>query len=384
MGKIKRRGNREGSIYKRSDGRWCGAVTLGYNPKTGQAIRKYIYARTRQEVAEKLAKILPQVNAGLVSPERYTLGSWLSTWLEVYKKPVLRPTTFERYECLIRRHIVPALGNTPLEKLRPELLQRFYLEKQKEGLSGRSIEFIHVVLHGALEQALRLGYVARNVCDCVSPPRKKTREIKVLTKEELERFLEVAKKHRLYPAFYLLATTGLRRGELLALRWSDVDLERGTITVNRSLTTLNRGFIVQEPKTKSGKRTIPLLPEAVEILKEWRKKWLEEKLALGPDWPGTDLVFPSEVHTPIYPRNFLRTFRNICKEAHIKDLTIHGLRHSFASFLLASGENPKVVQELLGHASISLTLDTYSKVLPGLKEQAVMKLRDFLGNHNRG
>lgn len=148
-------------------------------------------------------------------------------------------------------------------------------------------------------------------------------------------------------------------------------------------TTLNRGFIVRERKTKSGKRTIPLLPEVVEELRAWRKRWFEEKLALGPDWPGTDLVFPSEVHTPIHPRNFLRVFRGICREAGIEGLTIHGLRHSSASFLLASGENPKVVQEILGHASISLTLDTYSKVLPGLKERAVEKLRGFLslGRH---
>ena len=144
----------------------------------------------------------------------------------------------------------------------------------------------------------------------------------------------------------------------------------------------SRYIRLREPKTESGKRTVPLLPEALDILKGWRKKWLEEKMSLGPDWPETDLVFPSEVHTPTYPRNFLRVFQSICEEAKIDGFTIHGLRHSFASFSLASGENQKVVQELLGHASISLTLGTYSKVSPGLKEQATRKLQDFLGGHH--
>ncbi|NSW76107.1 MAG: site-specific integrase [Candidatus Atribacteria bacterium] len=374
---MSRRGNREGSIYKhKATGLWCAQVHLGYDAQ-GKPVRQYVYGKTRQEVSEKMAKLLPQVNAGLISPERYSLGDWLYTWLYTYKKNTLRPTTFERYESLVRKHVVPALGKIALEKLRPEILQRFYLEKQK-GLSSRSVEFIHAVLHGAMKKALQLGYISRNVCDCVEPPRKKQKEIRILTREELERFLFCARKHRLYPAFLLLATTGLRRGELLGLRWQDVDLDRGVITVSQALAVLSKKLVFLPPKTKAGKRMIPLLPEVVEELRGWKKKWLEEKIALGPDWPETDLVFPSEVHTPIYPRNFLRVFRDICESAGISGITIHGLRHSFASYLLASGENPKIVQELLGHSSISLTLDTYSKVLPGLKEQAIEKLRGFL------
>jgi len=327
---MKRRGNREGSIYKRKDGRWCGQLILGYDLKTGKPIKRYIYARTREEVARKLNKLLLQ--AGNVSPEKYTLGVWLHTWLELYKKSSLRPTTFERYESIIKNHVPETLKKLPLEKLYPEHLQRLYLEKQKEDLSGRSVEFLHVVLHSALKQAMRLGYVSRNVADYVDRPKKKAKEKRILTQEELHCFLFCANKHRLYPAFLLLVTTGIRRGEVLGLRWQDLNLKEGTIVINQSLTTLNHGFVIQEPKSESGKRIIPLLPEVVEELKAWRKKWLEEKISLGPDWPETDLVFPSEVHTPMYPRNFTRVFYTICQEAGIEGVTIHSLRHSFVSY----------------------------------------------------
>lgn len=376
---MSRRGNREGTIYKHKRGFWCGQVTLGYNPETGKPVRKTFYGKTRQEVAEKLTRALREAQIGLLTPrEKMNLAQWLNLWLDLYKKPILRTTTYERYAGLIKNHIVPTLGSLPLEKLRPEQIQSFYLEKEKEGLSGRSVQFIHVVLHGALKQAVKLGYLPYNPCERTQPPKAKAREIRILTKEELERFLSCAREHRLYPAFFLLATTGLRRGELLGLRWQDVDLERGTITVNQNLVSLNRGVAFQEPKSKAGGRSIPLLPEAVEVLKEWRKKWLEEKLKLGPGWPDCDLVFPSEVHTPIYPRNFTRVFYEILKKANLSGVTIHSLRHTYATLLLEAGEHPKVVQELLGHSSITMTLDTYSKVVPGLKERAVEKLGGLL------
>lgn len=375
---MKRRGNREGSIYKRKDGRWCGQLILGYDLKTGKPIKKYIYARTREEVAKKLNRLLWQ--AGNVSPEKYTLGGWLHTWLELYKKSSLRPTTFERYESIIKNHVPETLKKLPLEKLYPEHLQRLYLEKQKEGLSGRSVELLHVVLHSALKQAMRLGYVSRNVADYVDRPKKKTKEKRILTQEELHCFLSCANKHRLYPAFLLLVTTGIRRGEVLGLRWQDLNYEEETIVINQSLTTLNHGFVIQEPKSESGKRIIPLLPEVVEELKKWRKKWLEEKISLGPDWPETDLVFPSEVHTPMYPRNFTRVFYTICQKAGIEGITIHSLRHSFVSYLVAQGVDPRTVKELVGHSSVTLTLDVYARSISASKKEAIEHLRNVIND----
>ena len=372
-----RRGNREGTICRRKDGRWCGAVTLGYDPKTGKPVRKFFYGKTRQEVAEKLAKLLPQVNAGLVSPERYTFGDWFALWLEYYKRPMLRKSTCERYARFAQNHIFPSLGKMLLERLRPEILQRFFAEKEKEGLAPNTIKFIYVILHSSLEKAVELGYLPRNPADCVSLPKRKQKEIRILSPEEMQRFLSCAKTHRLFPAFLLLATTGMRRSEVLGLRWQDVNLEEGTVSVSQVLVPLIQGVTFEEPKTKQSRRTIPLLPEVTEELKAWRKRWLAERMRLGPDWPETDLVFPSEVHTAILPRNFTRVFHAICREAGIENFTIHGLRHSFASYLLAKGVHPKVVSEVLGHSSITITMDTYSKLIPGLKEMAMEKLRDL-------
>jgi len=376
---MKRRGNREGSIYKRKDGVWCGAVTLGRDYKTGKLIRKVAYGKTRAEVAEKLNKLLREYHLGLLSPhgEHLQFGQWLWTYLNIYKKPTIRETTYELYRGILNNHLPNALALAPLEKLRSEDLQRLYLELEKEGYS-RLVQILHNFIHSALEQALRLGYIPRNVSSATTRPRARKKEIKVLNQEEIERFLECAKNHRLYPAFLLLLTTGLRRGELLGLEWKNINWERKTLTVERNLVYLKGKFRFEEPKTKGSYRTIPLSDNAFKVLKKWRKKWLEERIKLGADWPNTDLVFPSEAHTPMNPRNFLRTLKGILKEAGLPlDVTIHSLRHTYATMLLSQGEHPKVVQELLGHSSITTTLDVYSKVMPGLKEQAVKKLDAF-------
>jgi integrase len=372
---MSRRGNREGTICKRRDGRWCGALFLGYD-STGKPVRKYVYGKTRQEVSEKLMKLLPQAISG-TAPERYTVASWIHFWLDTYKRNEVRESTLERYQIFFQKHILPAFGKILLHQLRPEQLQRFYVEKQKE-LSQNTVRFLHAIIHGALKQALALGYISRNVADIAKPPKRAQKEVKIMDAEKLDAFLSSARKYRLYPAFLLMASTGMRTGEVLGLRWQDVDFEQGTVTIAQNLVWTEKGIIFQEPKTKSSRRSIPLLPEVVEELKSWRKKWLEEKIALGSDWSETDLVFPSEVHTPLDPHSFRRTFRSICADAGIKGITPHVFRHSLASFLLARGEHPKIVQELLGHSSITVTLDIYSKVIPGLKEKAVQKIRDFL------
>ncbi|MBC7107125.1 MAG: site-specific integrase, partial [Firmicutes bacterium] len=333
----KKRGNNEGCITRRKDGRWQGAVIVGRDPETGGYVRKFFYGRTRQEVADKVNRALAEVQAGLVSPKggRVTLGEWLRTWLEVFKKPHVRQTTWENYEVIVRRHVPDKLAATPLEKLRAEELQKLYLAKEKEDLAPRTIRLLHVVIHAALKQAVKLGYVARNVADAATPPRVERREIQVLTEEEVGRFLEAARGYRLFPAFHLLVGSGLRRGELLGLRWQDVNLEAGTVTVERSLVATRTGPVFQEPKTRSGRRTVPLPRPVVRSLKAWRVRWKEERLKLGPDWPHTDLVFPTEVGTPIHPRNFLRAFKQVLAKAGLPEtITVHAIRHTYATLLL--------------------------------------------------
>jgi integrase len=358
-------------------------VTLGYDPKAGKPIRKFFYGRTRQEVAEKLTRILRDHHLGLLpaTKERMEFGSWLWTFLDLYKKPEIRPSTYELYAGILRLHLPEKLAHTPLEKLRSEDLQALYTSLGEKGYS-RTVQILHNLIHSALDQAVKLGYVPRNVSEATTRPKGKKKEVQILTPQELKRFLEVAKKHRLFPAFYVLATTGLRRGELLGLKWQDIDWEHGTLTVQRNLVWVGGEPALQEPKTKGSYRTIPLPENTLEVLKEWRKKWLEERVKLGPDWPETDLVFPSEAHTAIYPRNFLRTFKSLLQEANLPMVSLHALRHSYATMLLMEGENPRVVQEILGHSAVTTTLGIYSKVLPSLKQQAVGKIERILGRNN--
>lgn len=381
---MSRRGNREGSIYRRKDGLWCGAVTLGYNPKTGGLIRKVVYAKTRQEVAEKLTRLLREHHLGLLQrPERVTFGQWVWSFLEYYKKPEVRATTYELYRGILSRNLPERVARTPLEKITPHLLQALFVEVGKE--HPRTAQILRNFIHASLDQAVKLGYLPRNPVDATTRPKGKQREMQILTVEEIRRFLEVAQEHRLYPAFLLLATTGMRRGEVLGLKWGDVDWEHGTVTVKRTLSWVQGKPVFQEPKTSGSARTIPLPPSTLEALREWRREWIEERMKLGPDWTETDLVFPSEVHTPMHPRNFLRAYKGILEKAGLPSVSLHALRHSYATMLLATGENPRVVQEMLGHTSISTTLGIYSKVLPSLKYQASLKVENLLrkGNEER-
>lgn len=373
---MSRRGHKEGSVYRRKDGRWCGAVFLGFDLH-GRAIRKYVYGKTRQEAFEKLTKALREQQLGLLSKtEHASFGQWLWGFLEHYKKPEVRATTYELYKRILSCHLPERLAEKPLEKVSPHLLQAVFVEIGKE--HPRTAQVFRNFIHAALEQAVKLSYIPRNPVDATTRPRAKPKEMKILTVEEIRQFLEVASHHRLYAAFLLLATTGLRRGEALGLKWGDLDFEHGTLAVKRTLSWVQGKPLLQEPKTSGSARVIPLPPSTLEALKEWRKKWLEEKLALGPDWPETELVFPSEVHTPMHPRGFLRTYKGLLEKAGLPSVSLHALRHSYATMLLAAGENPKVVQEMLGHSSISTTLGIYSKVLPSLKQQASLKVENIL------
>lgn len=232
----KKRGNNEGSITKRNDGRWMARITIGRNPETGQLKRAYFYGKTRQEVADQMAKALSDISRGsFVKPEKITVGEWLDTWLQEYKGPSVRPITYDSYEMLIRCHIKPTVGHIALKDLRPENLQWLYNEKVKAGLSPRSVRYIHAVLHGAMEQAMKNQLVIRNVSEATVLPKEKKKEIRPLTLEQVNQLLTAIRQDRLFPAILLELGTGLRRGELLALRWQDVDLQTGVLHVRQTL-----------------------------------------------------------------------------------------------------------------------------------------------------
>lgn len=383
----KRRGNGEGSIYKRPDGTWAGQVSVGYDPATGKLKRKSFYGKTRKEVADKMAQALQEVRSGTyIEPAQTTFGEWLDKWLAGYKKGQLKPSTYESYEILINVHIKPALGKIPMAKLQAHILQSFYNEKLaagradgKGGLSTRMVRYLHAIIRQALQQAVKEGLLPRNVADATSPPTVKNKQMRPLTEDELLTFFETARKDRLFPAYVLAATTGLRRGELLGLCWDCVDLENGVITVKRQLLALKDGLTLEETtKSKSGRRSITLTDDAIRELKAWRKRQLQEKLLMGEAYQDNGLAFCKEDGTPLDPREFTKRFQRQLAKAGLPKVRLHDLRHTHASLLLARGVHPKVVQERLGHSSITMTLDLYSHLTPGLQEAAAATLNGLL------
>ncbi len=383
-----RRPNRTGTIFKRKDGYYQGTVYIGRDPETGKEKKKTFYGKSRPEVSEKLQKFIAKMKLGLwVEGGNVTLGDWLDAWLEQYAKPSIRPTTYDNYEMVIRLHIKPSLGHIKLEKLQPGDIQSFYntkLEKgnirTKKGLSPRTIRIAHVILHEALEQALKEERINRNPVDFCSPPKVEKREVSYLTPEEEKKFLQALEGEPLAAAFILLLGTGIRRGELLGLRWQDIiTTPDGTfLNIRQQLVKAKidgkQRLIFQPPKSDKGRRTIPLLDWGIEALKKHREKQNEQKIKCGKKYEDHDLVFATATGRPINPRNFHRTFKRILAKAGIPDIRLHALRHTFATRLGEANIHPKVMQELLGHSSVSLTLGTYTHVLPKLKQEAVVTL----------
>jgi integrase len=377
MGK---RGNGEGSIYFRTlDEKWVGSITLE-NRK-----RKVFYGKTRKEVQEKLKVALRDQQQGtLITAPKQTLAQFLFEWLENSQKQSVRPRTYERYEELVRLHIVPALGRHELQKLSAQHLQAFYAKKAEEGLSATTINHFHNVLHKALDTAVKWNLVARNVCDLVSPPRRKQFEVHPLTLEQVHKLLTVVDGHEMEALFKLALATGLRRGELMGLKWQDINVDAGVLQVRRILSRVpskmpGKGYVEAEPKTQKSRRSVVIAPFALEALTQHRERQLEAKLKARDAWQEHDYVFCTSIGTHLNPtRDMLDQLKALLKKAELPDIRFHDLRHSAATLLLSVGVHPKVVQEILGHSQISITMDVYSHVLPGMQQDAMSRLNDAL------
>jgi integrase len=377
MGK---RGNGEGSIYFRtSDEKWVGSITLE-NRK-----RRVFYGKTRKEVQEKLKVALREQQQGtLVTAPRQTLAQFLTDWLENSQRQSVRPRTYERYEELVRLHIAPALGRYELQKLSAQQLQAFYAKKAEEGLSATTINHFHNVLHKALDTAVKWNLVARNVCDLVSPPRRKRYEVHPLTLEQVHKLLAVVEGHEMEALFRLALATGLRRGELMGLKWQDINLDAGVLQVRRILSRVpskmpGKGYVEAEPKTQKSRRSVVIAPFALEALKQHRERQREAEITAGPLWQDHDFVFCTSIGTHLNPtRDMLDQLKVLLKKAGLPDIRFHDLRHSAATLLLSVGVHPKVVQEILGHSQISITMDVFSHVLPGMQQEAMSRLNDAI------
>jgi integrase len=375
----KKRGNGEGSIYQRKDGRWVGQYTV-HTAKGSKYC--YIYGKTRKGVAEKLAKAMADRDGGLIfDAGKITVAEYLDRWLADSVRGTVRVSTYERHEGIIRVHIKPSLGRVELKKLTPAHVRSLYSEKLDAGLAPATVRKIHSTLHKALSQAISDGIVPRNAAD-VKAPRPTPEEMHPLSEDEARAFLETAREAGdRFEALYVLAiSTGLRRGELLGLRWDDVDLERRMLRVGRALVREGGRHTLGETKTRRGRRQINLTPRTVNALRTHRKKQLEEKMRHAGLYKDCGLIFASGVGTSMNPENLVkRSFKPLLERASLPEIRFHDLRHNCATLLLGRGVHPKFVQEHLGHATIAMTLDTYSHYLPSMGDQAAGAMESALG-----
>jgi integrase len=380
MAEKKRRGHHEGSVYYvASRDRWIAEISIGPGK------RKKFYYKTKQEAIKKKNEALRELERGeLATGPRRKLGDYLEDWIENVHKDNIRVSTYVKYKKLIK-YIVADLGEVWLQKLTPEQVQRFYAKKRKDGLSSKTVHEIHGVLHLALKHAVRWNYISRNICDLLDSPRVVTRKGMPLTLEQAKRLLESIRGHRLEVVLMMAVVTGMRRGEILALRWSDVDLDRRVLRVLHTVDYIPKyGYVEGEPKTQAGKRTINLPEFFVDMLEQHRVKQSEQRHRAGGVWENRDLVFPDLTGGYLNPGYVLRMFKRILERAGLPHMHFHDLRHSAATILISMGINPKVIQELLGHSDISITLGVYGHLFPSMQQDVVDKWQDVFGDKGEG
>jgi integrase len=373
-----KRNAREGSIFQRTDGRWCAQLDLGW--EAGKRKRRYLYGPTAQEVQDQLLKLRADQAQGLpVAVEKQTVARFLRDWLENSVKPSVRPLTHEQYAQHVKLYLAPLLGYHQLTKLAPQHIRAFLKHKLEDGLSPRTVQLSLAILRKALSQAVRDGLVGRNVGKLVDPPRWRRPDVKPWTPDEAGLFLDAIKGEKLEAAYLTALSLGLRRGETLGLRWEHIDLDGGTVTICQALARVGGKLQFIEPKSRQSRRTVPLHDGLVAALKAHRRRQLETRLAAGSRWIDSGLVFTTGKGTPLEPRDFNEDFDRIITKAGLRRVRLHDLRHACASFLLAQGVHPRVVMELLGHSQISLTMNTYSHVLPDAMRDAVGRMAALLG-----
>lgn len=374
-----------GTIRQRSDGRWEARYTVGRDPGTGKQIQRSVYGVTQQEVRKKLAQVTTDIDGGTYKePCKMTLSQWLDIWSTEYLGGV-KPKTVESYCCQLKIHIKPALGAMKLETLNTHMIQKFYNSLSKErngkpGLSPKSIKIVHGVLHKALQQAVSIGYIKFNPSDACTIPRVERKEIKPLDNEAITKFLKAIRGHRFEDVYLTLLFTGMRRGEVCGLTWDHVNLEKGTILINRQLQNIpGQPGAFRLVSTKSSKgRTITVAASVVEILKKHRAKQAEARLLAGPIWEDEDFVFTDDTGSHLSPNTLYHNYKRLVASIGMPDARLHDLRHSYAVAALRAGDDIKTVQGNLGHHTASFTLDTYGHVTEEMKRASADRMNSFI------
>lgn len=377
-----------GHIVKRYKNSYTIVLNMGKDPSTGKPRQQWVSVKGNKKEAEKrLAEILYQLDTGTyIKAGKTTVAEFLELWLRDYAAAHVRPRTLLRYQGIVRNHLIPSMGDIPLTQLQPSHVQACHsmaLQGRKDGkegtLTAKSVLQHHRVLSEALSHAVKWGLVARNVAQAVDPPRSVNREMRTLDSHGVQRLLEVAQNTPYYALLHLDIYTGLRRSEILGLRWKDVSLPMATLSVVQVLHRLPGGVTVfLEPKTAKGRRAVSLSPNAVSSLRSHRAQQELLRAVMGGTLSEDDLVFSKADGSPLKPDTISQAFKDITRKAGLQDVRLHDLRHTHATLMLQQGVHPKIVQERLGHATIAVTLDTYSHVLPGLQEAAALRFDEGL------
>ena len=381
MAKKRQRGNGAGTVYprKNKDGKITGYRGSYFTP---DGKRRYVSAKRKTERERKLRDAMTDADRGLTfDASNQTVTGYITRWLEDFAKATLAPRTYHNYKLQIREHIVPAFGMMKLSKLDTPNIQALYTAKLRDGLKPSSVKYIHAVLHCALKKAVELRLIPRNPAASARPPKIRQEEITPLDAQQARLLLEAAKDDRFECLYILSLTCGLRMGESLGLKWSDIDLDAGTLRVHRQVQRIRDGggLVFSEPKNAS-RRTIDLPQRAVEALRSYRKRQLEEQLRAGGKWQDNGLVFASRKGTPLDAQNIVnRYFKPLLRHTGLPDIRWHDLRHTCATLLLGRGVHPKMVQHLMGHASIQLTLDRYSHWIPSMGRATAEGMDEALG-----
>lgn len=373
MGK---RSNGEGTIRCRKDGRWEGRYTAGHDPLTGKQIQKNVLAKTQKECREKLRKAIEENEAlGYSKEENYTIEQWVRLWFKIYEKPTIKKTTANQMESFIEIYIVPMIGNVLLRKFTPIMAQTFINDlkntpkKSQNGfLSSKTVKEIFGVLKLAMKQAVVDRQIMYNPCEGCKLPKIEKQERHVLPIEKMSEYLSLAKERGFLPLFYLELTTGLRRGEVLALEWKDLNVDTCELSITKGVSRTSDGLEVSTPKTRNSIRTITITPEAVELLVEEHNKH-----------PNNELMFPSPKTGGLRdPDSISRVHKRIAKRIGEEGLSFHDLRHTYTTNSIMAGVDIKTLSKNLGHANPNITLDIYSHVTNGMKKEAANQMSQFM------
>lgn len=374
-----------GTIRRRSDGRWEARFTVGRDPGTGKQVQRSVYGATQKEVRQKLAQITAAIDNGTYTvPSKMTVGQWLDIWSRDYLGGV-KPFTVLNYNQHIKNHIKPALGAVKLEALNAHTIQGFYNslgkpQGDKPGLSAKTVKCIHGVLHKALSQAVKVGYIRFNPAESCELPRIERKEIRPLDNEEIGAFMKAVQGHRFEALYLVTLFTGLRRGEVCGLTWDCVDLDLGTILVNKQLQNVpGQPGEFRLVSSKNGKgRIIAIAPFVVEVLRRHKVQQVEAQLKAGPLWQNNGFVFCNEVGEHLSPNTVYHNFKRIAASIGLPDARLHDLRHSYAVASLRAGDDIKTVQGNLGHHTAAFTLDTYGHVTEEMKRASAERMEAFI------